>query len=99
MIRHVVLFRWNETVTDDQLVAISAGLDALPSAIPEIVAYRHGRDLGLGPTNFQYAIAADFADAADFAAYRDHPAHQRFITEHITGRVAERSAVQFEITD
>ena len=99
MIRHVVMFRWNDSVTDEQLVAMSAALDALPGAIAEIVAYRHGRDLGIGATNFQYAITADFANAADFAVYRDHPEHQRFLADHITGRVAERSAVQFEYSD
>ena len=96
MIRHVVVFRWNESVTDADLTAMAAALDALPAAIPQIVAYRHGRDLGLNPANFEYAIVADFANADDFATYRDHPEHQRFIAEHITGRVAERTAVQFE---
>jgi hypothetical protein len=76
---------------------MSAALDALPSAIPEIVAYRHGRDLGIGPTNFQYAITADFASADDFATYRDHPEHQRFIAEHITGNVTDRAAIQFDL--
>jgi hypothetical protein len=99
MIRHVVVFRWDDSVTDEQLVAMSAALDALPAAIAEIVTYRHGRDVGLGPTNFQYSITADFASVADFAAYRDHPEHQRFIADHITGRVADRAAVQFEYSN
>lgn len=99
MIRHVVMFRFDESVTDEQLAEMSAALDALPDAIAEIVAYRHGRDLGIGATNFQYAITADFANVDDFAAYRDHPEHQRFIADHITGRVAERAAVQFELAD
>jgi hypothetical protein len=97
MIRHVVVFRWNESVTDADLTAMSAALDALPAAIPEIAGYRHGRDLGLHPANFQYAIVGDFASADDFATYRDHPEHQRFIAEHITGRVADRAAVQYEL--
>ncbi len=99
MIRHVVMFRWNESVTEEQLVAMSAELDALPGAIGEIVAYRHGRDLGIGASNFQYAITADFANADDFATYRDHPEHQQIIADHITGHVAERAAVQFEYSD
>ncbi len=97
MIRHVVMFRWNESVTEEQLAEMAAALDALPGAIPAIAAYRHGADLGLAPTNFQYAITAEFASVDDFAAYRDHPEHQRFIADHITGRVAERAAVQFEL--
>lgn len=96
MIRHVVMFRWNDSVTDVQVASVSAGLDALPGAIAEIAAYRHGPDRGLAPTNFDYSITADFANVDDFAVYRDHPEHQRFIAEHITGRVAERVAVQFE---
>jgi hypothetical protein len=99
MIRHVVMFRWHDSVTDEQVVAMSAALDALPAAIPEIVTYRHGRDLALAPTNFQYSITADFASVADFAVYRDHPEHQQFIAEHITDRVADRAAVQFEYSD
>jgi len=99
MIRHVVVFRWDDSVTDEQLVALSAALDALPAAIGEIVSYRHGRDVGLGPANSHYAITADFANLDDFAVYRDHPEHQRFIAEHPAGRVAERAAVQFEYED
>ena len=99
MIRHVVTFRWNDSVTDEHLASVSAGLDALPGAIDEIVAYRHGPDLGLAPGNCDYSITADFASVADFAVYRDHPEHQQFIAEHIAGRVAERVAVQFEYSD
>ena len=99
MIRHVVMFRWNDSVTDEQIGSVSAGLDALPGAIAEIVAYRNGPDLGLAPANFDYSITADFASVDDFAGYRDHPEHQRFIAEHITGRVADRVAVQFEYED
>ena len=99
MIRHVVTFRFEDSVTDAQIAALSDALDGLPSAIPEIVAYRHGRDLGIGATNFAYAVTADFADVDGYTTYRDHPEHQRVIAEHITGRVTERAAVQFESTD
>ena len=99
MIRHVVMFRFEDSVTEAQVAAVSAGLDALPAAIPEIVTYRHGRDLGLAPTNFDYTVTADFDDVDGFTTYRDHPEHQRFIAEHITGHVAERVAVQFEYPD
>ncbi len=96
MIRHVVMLRWNDTVTEAHVGAIAAALDALPATIPEIAEYRHGRDLQLAPTNFEYSIVGDFASVDDYLVYRDHPEHQQFIADHITGRVAERAAVQFE---
>ena len=61
MIRHCVMFRFEDSVTEAEIGELSAALDALPAAIPEIVTYRHGRDLGLAPTNFDYSITADFA--------------------------------------
>ncbi len=95
MIRHVVVFRWNDTVTDESLAALSAALDALPDEIEQLVAYRHGSDLGLADTNHDYALVADLASTDDFAAYRDHPAHQAVIAEHIAPYVDSRVAVQY----
>ncbi len=96
MIRHVVVFRWNDTVTEAHLAAIAAALDALPAAIPEIADYHHGADAGFNSPNFDYAVVGDFATAEEYLVYRDHPVHQRFIADHITDRVADRAAVQFE---
>ena len=96
MIRHVVMLRWNDTVTDAHVAAVSAGLDALPALIPQIADYHHGADQQLALTNFDYAIVGDFASVDAYLTYRDHPVHQRFIADHITGWVADRAAVQFE---
>ena len=97
MIRHVVMFRWNETASPEHLSAFATALDGLPSAIASIATYRHGPDLGINAGNHEYAVVADFATVEDFLTYRDHPEHQRLITEHITGRVADRASVQFEL--
>ena len=40
-------------------------------------------------------MVADFDDEAGYLTYRDHPDHQRFIAELITGKVSERAAVQY----
>lgn len=97
MFRHVVMFRWNDEVTDEQLVATSAALDALPSVIDQIVAYRHGPDQQLADGNFDYVVVADFASVDDYLVYRDHPEHRRLIAEHITDHVAQRAAAQYEL--
>jgi hypothetical protein len=99
MIRHVVLFTFVDTVTNAQVNALAAALDSLPGEIPEIVTYRHGRDLGLSETNFDYAVTADLASEEDLAIYRSHPVHVRLIADHIEGNVADRAAVQFLIAD
>lgn len=99
MLRHVVLFKWNDTLPDGHVEAVAAALDALPPAIPQIVTFVHGANLGLNPGTWDYAVVADFASPADQAAYRDHPQHQEFIADYLNGFVVERAAVQFELPE
>lgn len=94
--RHVVMFRWNDDVPADHVEQVHAGLSALPPVIEEIRSYVHGSDIGVSDGNYDYVVVADFDDEADFQAYRVHPDHQQLIADHITGKVAERAAVQFE---
>ena len=97
MLRHTVLFAWNDDVTDEAIATVRRELDETVAVIPEIAAYRHGPDAGLAEGNFDYAVVADFADADDYATYRDHPDHQRVIAESIRPYVRQRVAVQYEI--
>jgi hypothetical protein len=99
MIRHVAMFKWNEDVTDAHITATSTALDGLPEVIPEIARYRHGRDMGINPGNFDYAVVADFASPAEFLVYRDHPAHRAVMTGFIVDHISQRSAVQFTCDD
>mgnify|MGYP000925308789 CR=1 FL=1 len=97
MIRHVAMFKWNDEVTEAHVRAASTALDGLPEVIDALLDYRHGPDLGLVDGNFDYVVVADVADEAGFFAYRDHPAHQAFITGFIAGHVAQRCAVQYRL--
>lgn len=99
MIRHVVLFRWNDDVSDAHIDAVGTALSGMPEAIDTIVTYKYGRNLGINPGNFDYAVTADFHDEAGYLTYRDHPAHQALIAAFIAGHVKDRAAVQFTLPD
>ena len=94
MIRHVVVLKWNEGVDAQHIAAAKAALDRLPGLIPQVVSFQAGSDLGIMPTNFDFAITAVFASKDDFLAYRDHPAHQEVIQTYTVPH-AQRLAVQF----
>lgn len=98
MFRHVVLFRWTEDATDERLAALVRRLKDLPGQIPEVRAYAIGADAGVNPGNYDFAVAADFADRDGYVAYRDHPAHRAVVEECIRPILAERAAVQYEPT-
>lgn len=96
MFRHVVMFHFADGTTDDQKEAMRAALRRLPELIPEIRAYRFGDDAGLREDNFDFVITADFDDVDSFLVYRDHPDHQKAVSESIAPIVKTRGAVQFE---
>jgi hypothetical protein len=98
MFRHVVLFRWKPGTSDDAKAAVQQALAELPAAIPTLRDYRFGPDADVNAGNFEFAVVADFDDVAGYLVYRDHPAHQAVIAEHIAPALAERAAVQFELS-
>jgi hypothetical protein len=95
--RHVVLFRWKPGTGERELEALERALAALPRAIPEIRAYRFGRDAGQASGNFDFAIVADFADEDAWRRYLAHPAHTALVAERVRPIAAERAATQFRV--
>ena len=49
------------------------------------------------PAPLEQVSEDDFDDVDGYLAYRDHPDHQALIAAHITGRVADRAAVQYGV--
>ena len=97
MIRHVVMFTFQETAPEGTVAHLEEGLFLLAQTISEISAYTYGGDVGLREGNYDFAIVADFETAEDFRTYADHPDHQAFIKERIVPVVKDRVSVQFEL--
>jgi hypothetical protein len=94
MLRHIAVFRWKAGTTDAQIEAIEEALAALPARIPQLRAYRFGRDLGLREGNADFAIVADLDDEDGWRAYGEDAEHRRVIEELIAPVTEVRSAVQ-----
>ena len=97
MFRHVVLFTWTPEATAEQKQTLLAELRKLPGLIPELRRYEVGPDSGISPSNFDFAVVADFDDRSGYLIYRDHPAHRAVVDKHVTPIAATRAAVQYEI--
>lgn len=98
MIRHVVMFRWADTATEEQKQAAIDQLGSLRERIPGVRELSCGTDVGVQPGNFDLALVAEFDDVAGYEHYRDHEAHQTVVKEYVRPITAERAAVQHEIT-
>jgi len=96
-LRHTVCFRFVEGTTADQATELKTALETLPDAIPEIVDYRCGPDLGINPDSWDFVVTADFASRADYETYRDHPVHQELIRTMVRPLLADRASAQIEM--
>lgn len=97
MFRHVVMFRWADSATDEVRRATREGLATLPDRVPGVRSFRFGDDAGLAEGNFDVAVVADFDDVAAYQAYATHPAHVELVTDLLRPHITDRAAVQHEL--
>lgn len=78
--RHIVIFKYKPTATDDQIERVTGAFKDLQNKIPGIVAFEHG--VNDSPENknfgFTHVYTMTFEDAAARDAYLPHPEHRKF---------------------
>lgn len=94
MFTHIVTFKWRDNSVDGP--AVSAALNDLVSRLDGVHRYLSGPDAGFTPAAYDFAVVGSFEDRESFMAYRDHPDHQRILTELIMPNVESRTVVQIE---
>jgi len=97
MIRHVVMFTWDDEMTDQMEQQLAAELTALAPRLAGLRSYHAGPDVGVVEGNFDFAVVADFDDVASYLAYRDHPDHQEIVGRLSRPHATSRASVQYEI--
>lgn len=97
MILHLATFRWNDSVSPEQVAELTQALESMAAGIPELRSYVCGPNLGLRPGGADFGVAAVVADAPALAAYLDSAAHAEVYERLLGGMIAERSAVQLPV--
>lgn len=97
MIRHVAVFTWDDEMTGEMEQQLAAELTALAPKLAGLRSYHCGPDAGLVEGNFDFAVVADFDDAAAYLAYRDNPEHQEIISRLSGPHANSRAGLQYEI--
>lgn len=80
MLRHVVMFQFNEKATAADMQKVVDAFRALPSRIPLIKGFEWGVNNSPEKLNqgLTHCFFLTFASAADRDAYLVHPAHKAF---------------------
>ena len=81
LLRHIVLFKFKEDTTKEDLTAIENALAELPAKIPEIVDFEWGTNNspeGLDK-GFTHSFFVSFKDEKGREVYLPHPDHKAFV--------------------
>jgi lysophospholipase L1-like esterase len=81
LLRHVVIFKFKDEVTKEQVQEVVDAFASLPSKISEIHEFEWGTDVSVEnlANGFTHCFLVTFRDEASRAAYLPHPAHQDFV--------------------
>jgi len=81
LLRHVVLFKFKDTSTPEDVARIVAAFRGLPTRIKEIAGFEWGTDVSPEgkAQGFTHCFLVTFRTAADRDAYLPHPAHKEFV--------------------
>ena len=78
--RHVVLFKFKDSATPDQVKAVEDAFRALPTKIDTITGYEWGTNVSPEGKNdgFTHCFFLTFKDKAGLEVYIPHPDHKAF---------------------
>lgn len=92
--RHVVLFSWAESSTQDQRDAALDALRKMAVDLAHLGTITVGTDAGLAEGNADWGVVAEFPNQENYLAYQKDAEHQRIIVELIRPAIKSRTALQ-----
>ena len=97
MIRHTVVFRLRHPAGSPVEAAFLRAAGELAS-IPGVGRFEVLRQTG-GQSEYRFSLSMEFADAAAYAAYNEHPDHTGFVQGRWIPEVEEFLELDFELYD
>jgi len=98
MIRHTLLFRFDDQVSQQRREEILATLRTFPQIYPQMRNWSLGENLSSRDSRLTHGMAIDFETNADLLAYLESDSHEAFVREQWRPAIAEQSIVAYEYT-
>mmetsp|Transcript_23137 Transcript_23137/g.54141 ORF Transcript_23137/g.54141 Transcript_23137/m.54141 type:complete len:142 (+) Transcript_23137:52-477(+) len=103
-VRHVVVFSFKDSVAEQEIFALKAEFDAMPSKISAILGHESGLDMKLpsgqshpAGKNRAFIWSCEFADEAAYETYAVHSAHVAVLAKaKELMEPGSRAAIQYE---
>ena len=96
-VKHIVLFKFKDDVTPDQIKEIVTAFGELPKKIKQISGYEAGTNMSPEKLDqgFTHAFVVSFGSAKDRDDYLPHPAHKEFV-KLLDGKIDKVLVFDFE---
>jgi Stress responsive A/B Barrel Domain len=94
MIRHTVVFRLRHQNGSAEEKAFLADADVLKT-IPGVEKFEKLRQVS-AKNGYAYGFSMEFADAAAYRGYNDHPEHVRFVEDRWVPEVEDFLEIDYE---
>lgn len=96
MIKHLVMWKLKEP-KKESVAQVAAALETCRDAVPGMLRYEIGADIGVDAGPWDIALYSEFIDRAALAAYQESAAHAAI--KPVIGAVREvRAAVDYEVS-
>ena len=96
MIRHTVVFRLRHDAGSEAEADFLRTAREQLTPIPGVERFEVLRQTG-SQSAYRFSLSMEFADAAAYAGYNEHPAHQAFVQDRWIPEVEEFLELDFEV--
>src|ERR1700722_17762670 len=96
MIRHIVVFRFRDSVPPATRDEILIELRELPAEYPAIKGWCVGRNISDRDDTMSHAFSMDFVDEASLVSYLNSNEHGTFVSERWKPVIENRIVVSYE---
>jgi hypothetical protein len=81
VLKHIVLYKFKDSLTQEQVDEVIKTFNALPSKIPVILGYEAGTNVSKEGKSegLTHSFVLTFKNMEDLDAYIAHPAHQAYV--------------------
>ena len=81
VLKHIVLYKFKDSLTQEQVDEVIKTFNALPSKIPGILGYEAGTNVSNEGKSegLTHSFVLTFKNMEDLDAYIAHPAHQAYV--------------------
>jgi hypothetical protein len=97
MIRHMVLFSFNENTPEAARSEVLDGLRELPSKYSSILRFGLGLNISSRDRTFSHVMTMEFTTEAELEKYLKSEGHESFVRDRFRPNIKQRAIASYEV--